>query len=58
MTGERATRRLDLPRGDALGLDRLEAILAESQIHGARGNAVNSPLVRFAEFGSHRLQHG
>jgi hypothetical protein len=35
MAGERATRRLDLPRGDALGLDRFEPVLAEGQIHSA-----------------------
>src|SRR5580658_9643985 len=54
---QRPPRRLDLARGDALGLHRLEPELAESQIDRARGDAVDAALVGFAEFGAYRLQH-
>src|SRR5262249_26618823 len=54
---ECAPRRLDLPRGDALRLDRLQPILTERKVDGAGGDAMYAPLVRLAEFGSHRLQH-
>src|SRR5215467_1976632 len=52
-----SARRLDLPRGDALRLDRLQPILTERKVDGAGGDAMYAPLVRLAEFGSHRLQH-
>src|ERR1700686_4812460 len=54
---QRPPRRLDLPRGDALGLHRLEPELAERQIDRARGDAVDAALVGLAEFGAYRLQH-
>src|SRR4029077_8766142 len=55
--GQRAARRLDLARGDALRLHRLEPELAERQVDRARGDAVDAALMGFAEFGAYRLQH-
>src|ERR1700692_4154242 len=49
--------RLDLARGDAIGLHRLEPELAERQIDRARGDAVDAALMGLAEFGAYRLQH-
>src|SRR4029078_10267165 len=40
--GERAARGLDLARGDALRLRRLEPVLTEGQVLGARGNAADA----------------
>src|SRR6516164_9000799 len=57
VAGECAPRRFDLARRHPFRLDCLQSILAERQIHGAGGDAVNAPLVRLAELGSHRLQH-
>src|SRR3984957_5546054 len=54
---QRPPRRLDLARGDAIGLHRLEPELAERQIDRARGDAVDAALVGLAEFGAYRLQH-
>src|SRR3984893_7151535 len=54
---QRPPRRLDLTRGDAIGLHRLEPELAERQIDRARGDAVDAALVGLAEFGAYRLQH-
>src|SRR5262245_53701526 len=53
-----APRRLDLTRGEALRLDRLEAEGAEVQRRAALGLAVDSTFMGLAEFGAHRLQHG
>src|SRR5262245_60096353 len=51
----RPPRGLDLARGDAIGLDRLEAVLAEIEL-GRRGRlAVDAALVRLAEFRADRL---
>src|SRR5579862_462361 len=58
MPGERTARRLDLARGDPLGLESLEAILTERQADRARCDAVDAPFVRLAKFRPHRLQHG
>src|SRR5471030_1902101 len=55
--GERAARGLDLARGDALGLQRLEAVLAEGERGAAGGDAVDAALERLAELGADRLQH-
>src|SRR5262249_23367253 len=53
----RPSRRLDLARGDAIRLDRLEPVLSEIEL-GRRGRlAVNAALVRLAEFAPDRLQH-
>src|SRR4029077_19777672 len=57
VAGERAARRLDVARGDALRLHRLEPELAERQVDRARGDAVDAALMGFAEFGTYRLQH-
>src|SRR5580704_13197849 len=54
---QRAPRRLDLPRGDAVGLHRLEPELAESERRRAGGEAVDAALVGFAELGAYWLQH-
>src|SRR5262245_5838289 len=58
VAGERAPRRLDLARGDALGLQRLEAELAERKIDARGRKALDAALVRLAELRAHRLQHG
>src|SRR6185437_121074 len=55
--GERAARSLDLTRGDALGLQRLEAILAEGEGRARGGDTVDAALERLAELGAGRLQH-
>src|SRR5690606_39047221 len=57
LAGDRAAGRLDLPRGDALGLLRLEAELAEGQVDTALGDAVDATLVGLPELGAFRLQH-
>src|SRR5262245_62157149 len=58
VAGERAPRRLDLARGHALGLERLEPELPERQRDAGGRNALDAALVRLAELGAHRLQHG
>src|SRR5262245_41708126 len=58
VTGKRAAGSLDLARGDAFGLHRLEAELAEVEVGARLGIAVDAALVRLAELGAHRLQHG
>src|SRR5215468_8627890 len=58
VSGQGAARGLDLARGDALRLDRLQAVLAEGERVAARRQAVNTALERLAELGAHRLQHG
>src|SRR5438094_5132240 len=55
---ERAPRRLDLARGDTLGLERLEPELAEGKLDARGRNPFDASLVRLAELGAHRLQHG
>src|SRR5205823_5320558 len=54
---ERAARRFDLPRGDALRLERLEAEMAKSKINTRGRNPFDPAFVRLAELGAHRLQH-
>src|SRR3954462_9550740 len=54
---DRAPRRLDLARGDALGVDRLEAELAEVEVRAALGRAVDAALELLAEPGLLGLQH-
>src|ERR1043166_8375942 len=55
---ERAPRRLDLARRHPFRLQRLEAVFAEGE-RGARSRkAVDTALVRLAELGLDRLQHG
>ena len=49
---ERAARGLDLARGDALGLERLEAELAEGERIARRRDAVDAALEGLAEFGA------
>src|SRR5262249_33396425 len=58
VAGECAPRRLDLARGDALRLERLEPVLPERQQHARARDALDAALVRLAELGAHRLQHG
>src|SRR5262249_2949935 len=55
---ERATRGLDLARGDPLRLQRLEAELPERQVDARGRNPLDAAFVRLAELGAHRLQHG
>ena len=55
---KRAARRLDLTRGNAFRLQRLEPKLAEGKRRRAGRNTVDAAFVRLTEFGSHRLQHG
>src|SRR5436190_11181934 len=57
MTGECAPRRLDLPRGDALRLHRLEPVFAEGERLAAGRLAADAAFVRLAELGFDRLQH-
>src|SRR4029079_4249263 len=49
--------RFDLARGDAFGLDRLQAILAEGKTMPSLGRAMDAAFVLFAEFRPCRLQH-
>src|ERR1700704_3696608 len=58
VTRERAPRRLDLARGDALRLERLEPELAERKINARGRDPLDAAFVCLAEFGPHRLQHG
>src|SRR5690349_10795882 len=58
VTRHGAPRRLDLTRGDAIRLQRLEPVLAEGQRGAAGRNAVDAALVRLAELRLRRLQHG
>src|SRR3974390_3054001 len=53
-----APRRLDLPRRDAVRLQRLEPVLAERQRGAAGRKPADAALVRLAELHLHRLQHG
>ena len=55
--GDGAAGRFDLPRGDALGLQRLQAVGAEIQRHVALGIALDAALVGLAVFGALGLQH-
>src|SRR5689334_12175715 len=55
--GQRPPRSLDLTRGDALRLHRLEPELAEIQRESALRIAVNAAFEGFAELGSLGLHH-
>src|SRR5262249_26099035 len=57
VAGERAARGLDLPRGDALGLERLEPELAKGEVDARGRNTLDASFVRLTELGAHRLQH-
>src|SRR5262249_27324632 len=58
VTRHGTARRLDLARGHALRLERLEAVLAALEL-GRRGrNAVSAALVGLADLAPDRLQHG
>src|ERR1700728_4228678 len=57
MPGQRPAGGLDLARGDALGLHRLEPELAEIERISALRIAVNATLEGFAELGSLWLHH-
>src|SRR6476620_260012 len=57
VTRHRAAGRLDLPRSDALRLDRLQAELAEVQIEAGLRLAANAAFEGLAKFGALRLQH-
>ena len=57
MTRDRAASRLDLARGDPIGLHRLEAIRAEIQLGTALGVTLDPALEGLAELGLFRLQH-
>jgi hypothetical protein len=52
VAGDRAAGRFDLPRGDALGLGRLQGEGAEVQVETTLGFAVDAALVLFAELGA------
>src|ERR1700756_946342 len=54
----RVLGRLDLARGHALRLERLEAELAEVELVRRGRKTVDTALVRLAEFAPDRLQHG
>src|SRR5581483_11463805 len=58
VTGQRAAGSLDLARGDAIGLDGLEAILAERQRRTRSRGAVDAALVRLPELRFLGLHHG
>src|SRR5215470_12473681 len=58
VASERAPRRLDLARGDAFRLERLEPELAECKVDARGRQALDPALVRLTELGAHRLQHG
>src|SRR3569623_854909 len=55
--GERAARRFDLTRGDAIRLQRLQAVLAKGQRRAGRRRAVNAALEGLAVLCALRLQH-
>src|SRR5690606_3521660 len=57
VTGDRAARRLDLPRRDTGRLLRLEAESPKVEIHSALGLAMDAALVSLAELSALRLQH-
>src|SRR6476646_446150 len=54
---DRTARGLDLARGDAVGLDRLQAEGAEVELGPALGVAVDAALEGLAELGALGLQH-
>src|SRR3984893_10005342 len=58
MACQGAPRRLDLARRDAVRLHGLEAEMDEAQRRAVGGDALDPALVRLAELGAHRLQHG
>src|SRR5690606_11652773 len=57
VAGDRAAGRFDLPRGDALGLGRLQGEGAEVEKETALGFAMDAALVHLAILGALRLQH-
>jgi hypothetical protein len=57
VTGQRTPRRLDLARGDAIRLHRLEPVFAEGERLAAGRLARDAAFVRLAELGLDRLQH-
>src|SRR5690242_8681487 len=57
VTGEGSARRLDLARGDTLGLERLESELPKCKLDTRGRNSLDAALVRLAKLGAHRLQH-
>ncbi len=57
MAGDRAARGLDLPGGDPLGLQCLQAIGAEVQRSTALRIAMDPALMGLAELRPFRLQH-
>src|SRR2546423_13671547 len=54
---QRAARRLDLPRGDALRFHRLQSVFAASERLPAGRLAADAAFLRLAELGFDRLQH-
>src|SRR5262245_19763528 len=56
LAGDRAARRLDLARGDAVGLHRLQPEAAEIQVGAALGGTVDTALELFAELRALWLQ--
>src|SRR5690606_8225761 len=57
LAGDRAAGRFDLAGSDALGLLRLQAILAEVEVGATLGVAMDAALMRLAELGTFWLQH-
>src|SRR5690606_18446049 len=57
-TRDRAASRLDLTRGDTLGLERLQAVGAEGQAEPTLRQALDPTLVRLPELRPLRTQHG
>src|SRR5262249_27057375 len=57
MPGDGTPGGLDLARGHALRLHRLQAIGAEVEVGAALGGAVDTALMRLAVFGSLRGKH-
>src|SRR5208282_1600223 len=57
VAGDGAACSLDLARGNAAGLGRLEAIGAVGQGVAAGGKPMDAPLVRLAVFAACRLKH-
>src|SRR5512143_1130190 len=57
VAGDGAAGGLDLARGDAAGLGRLQAIGTEIEIGAGLGLAVNAALVGLTEFRALRLKH-
>src|SRR6516162_5654966 len=58
VAGQRAAGGLDLTRGDAIGLHRLQPVLAEGQRRARSRNAVDAALMRLPELRFLWLHHG